>query len=558
MSQLQDLRKAIENPRYKVISFDIFDTLVLRPSIFPTDLFVVAGRECKQNDFFALVRKNCESLARQKQTVGEDEILYSDIYDVMKNAYEYSEDEIERLLQAELECEYSLLSARNSAQKLFYLAKKLGKKVIIVSDIYLPYSFISKMLAHCGYEGYDKLYLSSEYKMTKSTGRLYQTVIDDMRKQGVEAGEILHIGDNERSDVASAKRQGMEAMQIRRVESIANSDVPFRRLRSFSDRRCDNTFLIGFAINRLYDDYDNLSMPDNALRFISDISSVSEILIAPLVFSYAKWLVDECYRLGRKSIIFIENEGLLLEKIIRRILEYKTPKLCVKRCTVDLDIEKIVSDSTSDVINAKVDPNMTVGDFISNFFKISLSELDLSVIRKYGYNTTEEKIGSIIHYLPLFNEIISMRNADREKCISKLRSTCPELFDENNLLYSTHHSQALRKITGICGSENEVYTVFADCTAKRYNIDFMVQFGTMSSRDLDKMRNTIERIIDMSPDECKSESDECVDICKKVYDYSDGFCDIFGTRLKYLHLDSYQFYEFMKIAFYEYKDFVLR
>ena len=320
MSQLQDLRKAIENPRYKVISFDIFDTLVLRPSIFPTDLFVVAGRECKQNDFFALVRKNCESLARQKQAVGEDEILYSDIYDVMKNAYEYSEDEIERLLQAELECEYSLLSARNSAQKLFYLAKKLGKKVIIVSDIYLPYSFISKMLAHCGYEGYDKLYLSSEYKMTKSTGRLYQTVIDDMRKQGVEAGEILHIGDNERSDVASAKRQGMEAMQIRRVESIANSDVPFRRLRSFSDRRCDNTFLIGFAINRLYDDYDNLSMPDNALRFISDISSVSEILIAPLVFSYAKWLVDECYRLGRKSIIFIENEGLLLEKIIRRIL----------------------------------------------------------------------------------------------------------------------------------------------------------------------------------------------------------------------------------------------
>lgn len=558
MSQLQDLRKAIENPRYKVISFDIFDTLVLRPSIFPTDLFVVAGRECKQNDFFALVRKNCESLARQKQTVGEDEILYSDIYDVMKNAYEYSEDEIERLLQAELECEYSLLSARNSAQKLFYLAKKLGKKVIIVSDIYLPYSFISKMLAHCGYEGYDKLYLSSEYKMTKSTGRLYQTVIDDMRKQGVEAGEILHIGDNERSDVASAKRQGMEAMQIRRVESIANSDVPFRRLRSFSDRRCDNTFLIGFAINRLYDDYDNLSMPDNALRFISDISSVSEILIAPLVFSYAKWLVDECYRLGRKSIIFIENEGLLLEKIIRRILEYKTPKLCVKRCTVGLDIEKIVSDSTSEVINAKVDSNMTVGDFISNFFKISLSELDLSVIRKYGYNTTEEKIGSIIHYLPLFNEIILMRNADREKCISKLRSTCPELFDENNLLYSTHHSQALRKLTGICGSENEVYTVFADCTAKRYNIDFMVQFGTMSSRDLDKMRNTIERIIDMSPDECESESDECVDICKKVYDYSDGFCDIFGTRLKYLHLDSYQFYEFMKIAFYEYKDFVLR
>ena len=558
MSQLQDLRKAIENPRYKVISFDIFDTLVLRPSIFPTDLFIVAGRECKQNDFFALVRKNCESLARQKQAVGEDEILYSDIYDVMKNAYEYSDDEIERLSQAELECEYSLLSARKSAQKLFYLAKELGKKVIIVSDIYLPYSFISKMLANCGYDGYDKLYLSSEYKMTKSTGRLYQTVIDNMRKHGIEAGEILHIGDNERSDIASAKRQGIEAMQIRRVESIANSDVPFRRLRSFSDRRCDNTFLIGFAINRLYDDYDNIQLSDNTLRFISDRNSVSEILIAPLIFSYAKWLVDECYRLGKKSIVFIENEGLLLEKIIRRISENKTPELRIKRCTTGLDTEKIASDPASDVMNAKINSNMTVGDFISNFVGISPSEIDLSVISKYGYNTTEEKIGSIIHYLPLFNEIISMRNAGREKCISKLKSTCPELFDEDNLIYSTRHSQALGKILGIGGSKNEVYTIFAQSTAKRYNIDFMVQFGTMSSRDLEKIRKMIEHVIDMSPDECESESDEYADICKKVYDYSDRFCDIFGTRLEYLHLDSYQFYEFMKIAFYEYKDFVLR
>lgn len=78
----QDLVRTLLN--YDVISFDIFDTLVLRPSIFPTDLFIVAGRECKQNDFFALVRKNCESLARQKQTVGEDEISYSDIYNSLK------------------------------------------------------------------------------------------------------------------------------------------------------------------------------------------------------------------------------------------------------------------------------------------------------------------------------------------------------------------------------------------------------------------------------------------------------------------------------------------
>ena len=558
MTRPEDLQKAIENPCYKVISFDIFDTLVLRPSIFPTDLFTIVGRECGTDDSFATIRRNCESQARKNLIVGEEEILYSDIYNVMKNCYNFSDEDIEKISQKELDCEYSLLSARKSAKRLFELAKSLGKKVIVVSDIYLPYSFISGMLSHCGYEGYDKLYLSSEYKLTKSSGRLYQVVISDLREQGIEPSEVLHIGDNERSDIASAKRQGLSAMQISRVEAIANVDVTFRRLRSFADRRCDNTFPLGFGINRIYDDYDKVPSVNNKNCFISSKTAVVEVLLAPLVLSYAKWLVDECVRCGKSSVVFINNEGLLLEKIIRKISEYIAPDLDIVRCAIDYDIRKIAKCTVSDIIGSKINSGMTLKEFVYNFTGVSLESSDISIARKYGYRTIEDKIDSVAHYLPLINDMVVMKNADRDNRIAALKSDCPALFDDSNLIFTTRYADVLREVLQDVDPETSVYTVFAESTAQIYDIRAMVQFGTISSRDLNNIRHLIENLMDMSP-ECLSESvDDTDNICSEVLDYAEKFCDLFGYRLKYLRLDSYQIYEYIRISYYEYKDFILK
>lgn len=557
MTRPEDLRKAIENPCYKVISFDIFDTLVLRPSIFPTDLFTIVGRMSGLGDSFASIRRNCESLAREREAIGEEEIEFSDIYNVMKAGYDYSDEELERISKAELECEYQLLRARKSTQELFYLAKQLGKKVIIVSDIYLSFDFITAMLAHCGYEGYDKLYLSSEYKLTKSSGRLYQVVLNDFKEQGIMPSEILHIGDNERSDIASAKRQGLSAAHINRVEAVANSDIAFRRLRSFEDRRCNNTFPLGFSINRIYDDFNIAPSRETKKTFLSDKNSVTEILISPIVLTFAKWIVDDCTRRQKKEIIFINDEGRLLEQVVVKVSSYINPELAVTRCSIGNDISTIFRNVLSDVLSAKPKSNITVSDFIYSFTGVSLAKEDVSVIRNYGYHTLDEKIGSLAHYAPLINEIIKMNDAAREKNIAEMKINYPCLFDDKNAVFTIQYAEELRQLFKFTKTETNVYTLFSDNSTDSHDISSMVQFGTMSSRDLNNIRKMLEEIIGIPLGDNLGQED-FTGICNDVLNYAEQFCDLFRDYLKCLRLDSYQLYEFVRIAYYEYKDFVLK
>jgi predicted HAD superfamily hydrolase len=73
----------------------------------------------------------------------------------------------------------------------------MGKRIIAVSDMYLPTAFIRKILENAGYYDFENIYVSSETKVTKESGHLFEKIIGDT---GVSPRSILHIGDNQRSD----------------------------------------------------------------------------------------------------------------------------------------------------------------------------------------------------------------------------------------------------------------------------------------------------------------------------------------------------------------------
>ena len=209
MESLWELKELIANKKYKVISFDIFDTLLLRPSVYPTDILALAGRKAGSSEFYLNLRRNCERLARTNNNVMSEEIRFENIFSEMSDKYTFSKQEIESLMHNELDCEFDLLKPRKAIKEIFDYAKGIGKTVIITSDIYLSEQFIGKVLDNCGYTGFEKLYVSSEYGMTKSSGRLFARVIMDYKSKGISASEILHLGDNERSDIAAAEKAGL-------------------------------------------------------------------------------------------------------------------------------------------------------------------------------------------------------------------------------------------------------------------------------------------------------------------------------------------------------------
>ena len=196
MKANSDLKKLF--PLIDVVSFDIFDTLLLRPFVRPTDLFWKMERE-EGAKGFAQARIHGEREARTiANTKGIAEVTLDEIYAFIPQWSGMKDKE----LAAEQKC----LTVDPEMMEAWNTAKGAGKKVVITSDMYLPSSFLKEVLREKGIDGWDGFYLSCERKATKAKGDLYEQILDDF---GVRADKVLHIGDNNYSDVERAREKGL-------------------------------------------------------------------------------------------------------------------------------------------------------------------------------------------------------------------------------------------------------------------------------------------------------------------------------------------------------------
>ena len=147
---------------------------------------------------FSKIREHCEVQARTEAFEQKrEEVTLDRIYKIIEEEYEIKEDIIEKLKQKEIELELKFCKKRETAYALYKLAKYIGKRVICTSDMYLPKKTIKEILQKNGYDKIDNIYLSCEIMKTKATGSLYEHVIE---KENIEAEEIIHIGDNYKTD----------------------------------------------------------------------------------------------------------------------------------------------------------------------------------------------------------------------------------------------------------------------------------------------------------------------------------------------------------------------
>lgn len=175
-----------------IISFDVFNTLILRKTKKPSDVFM----QINDGTVFGMKRISAEKKARSCNV--KEDVTLSDIYKFLP---EYDENK-------EIKKEIELCYANPKAIQLYNTLRKRGKEIIIVSDMYLPREVICIILKNSGYDIDDvPIYVSSEYGKTKRTGNLYKVVLKDHQGQ-----RIVHIGDNVISDYLIPKLLGIEAI----------------------------------------------------------------------------------------------------------------------------------------------------------------------------------------------------------------------------------------------------------------------------------------------------------------------------------------------------------
>ena len=109
-------------------------------------------------------------------------------------------------ISVEIGCQYGNLAIINMLRR----EKKRGKKILLVSDFYLPVSAYQDFLVNIQCQDlFDKVYISESCNHTKASGSMYDYVLTE---NGIQPDEVVMIGDSKHADVKMAKAHGMDAI----------------------------------------------------------------------------------------------------------------------------------------------------------------------------------------------------------------------------------------------------------------------------------------------------------------------------------------------------------
>lgn len=278
---------------YDVISFDIFDTLLFRPFSEPADLFYFVGGQLEFMDF-RKIRIETEKLTREQcmAAEGHPEVTLRDIW---RNMEKKTGIPAERGMEAEMAQELYFCRANPYMLEVVQKLREKGKRMIAVSDMYLPGAFLEELLKRNGFTGIEKIYVSCEYGKNKAGGSLYDVVKAELPEQAC----ILHVGDNHRSDIKMAEKHGFKAFYYPNI----NRNTASYRAKNMSP-------VIGGAYRGVVN-----SHLYNGIRTYSMEYEYGFIYGGIFVLGYCNFIHEYCRMNRIDKLLFLSRDGDILKRI---------------------------------------------------------------------------------------------------------------------------------------------------------------------------------------------------------------------------------------------------
>ncbi|HJA93973.1 MAG TPA: HAD-IA family hydrolase [Candidatus Eisenbergiella merdipullorum] len=278
---------------YDLVSFDVFDTLLFRPFSSPEDLFYLVGQKLDYLDF-RRIRVDAETKARQEHQKrdGNSETTLSEIYKILERDAGIP---CEEGMRAELKTEEELCFANPYMLQVFQLLKEAGKRVIALSDMYLPEKAVLRMLEKCGFAGLDACLVSCEYGLSKSEGGLYRKAENLIGA----AKNCVHVGDDQISDVKNAVLAGWKAVSYKNVNRTG------ARFRSTEMSAVAGSIYRGLVNAHIH----------NGLRGYSRDYEYGFIYGGIFVLGYCQFIHEYTSRHPVDRILFLARDGDILKKV---------------------------------------------------------------------------------------------------------------------------------------------------------------------------------------------------------------------------------------------------
>lgn len=327
--EISKFKKIVSESNVKAVSFDVFDTLLIRPTFLPEDVFHLLELQLIQEfgplfEGFSKVRQQSEKAVRERMNaLGVEDILLSEIYAQLAIYMGLDPQITEQALNLELEKELSLLRPRASAKEIFETARKEGKRVIVASDIYLDTAQLAYLLEKSGFSEYDDLYVSGELRMQKRRGSLFQKISQDMTIHGIDSSEILHLGDNYLSDVERARENGFNAFHFTKTtECYAGKTHCWPvgpKLQQAAEADFGIRTMQAATVGRIFDD--PFRRFARGTTFNNDPFLYGALRLAPFVFFSMKAFAETCAQNGIEKVYFATRDGHLPAVVFGQIAQ---------------------------------------------------------------------------------------------------------------------------------------------------------------------------------------------------------------------------------------------
>lgn len=283
--------RSIKLEDYDIISFDVFDTAVIRLLKAPTDVFRFV-ESSTGNVGFAEHRVVAERKSREKYSNKRD-ISISNIY-----------ENIDSNLDAEISAEFDFCVTNPIIYDLYSRARSAKKKIYFTSDMYLDKAHIEKILDKCGYVERESVFVSSDDNLIKGDGSRFEAL-----KASSENQQILHIGDNILADYEWPKRTGIPALKFEMPEEFFRSDLLTGTL--FEKLKESQSLGISFLLSIYrYWKYGDKSAGWDLWRDIGFFFG------GPLIYSFAKH-INDCKKdtASDAKLHFLARDGFIIKAV---------------------------------------------------------------------------------------------------------------------------------------------------------------------------------------------------------------------------------------------------
>lgn len=459
----------VVDKKIQMVSFDIFDTLVQRTLDRPVDVFTlmepfIYRMTSGKIQNFSKTRYLAEKMARTKKTYADpksNEVLLSEIYDIFVNSGDMSQEQAVLAMNEEMRMERKVLIRKEDGISLLRAAKTAGKRVLLISDMYLPKSFLISVLDGLGIRGYGAFYISCEHNVRKHDGRLFDVVA---QSEGVVAdASWLHIGDNMVSDIDMAMSRGLSALKlVRGSENLMRtkkySDM---YLKSRGERTIWDSIQLGLIAKEFHADTAGKVYLDT--HFSGSPYQLGYAGIGPLLTGFALWLANKSRNDGVSDLYFLARDG----DVMKRVFDVIAPSVCPEIKTHYIYSSRRAA-QVAGIDSAEAIMRMCgtqfhgadLGTFLYEKFGLSASAINKDVIQKHGYALStrivkQDLMGPVLQLcLDLRDAIFAQSKFERDNYLAYLRANGVDDASKIGLVdigYAGSMQQSLSQMLGRTG-----------------------------------------------------------------------------------------------------------